>query len=105
GVRRLLLVALVAVGVAGCAGGRSTNPAPGGRLQIAVRLWPRTCPFGALSRGCAEAAATVRRYALTCDPAGGTDPNPTAACRAIGDYVKRRDQAGGCIGVLAGPGS
>jgi hypothetical protein len=58
-----------------------------------------------LSRGCAEAAATVRRYALTCDPAGGTDPNPTAACRAIGDYVKRRDQAGGCIGVLAGPGS
>jgi len=104
-VRHLLLVALFAVGVAGCSGGHSASPTPTGRLQIAVRLWPRTCPFGALSRGCAGATATVRHYTLTCDPAGGSDPNPTAACRALGDYVKRRHHAGGCIGVLARPGS
>jgi hypothetical protein len=32
-------------------------------------------------------------------------PNPPAACRAIGDYLGRRHQAGGCIGSDAGPGS
>ena len=100
-----MLVALFAVGVAGCAGGRSTGPTPAGRLQIAVRLWPRSCPFGALARDCRNVAPTVRGYTLTCDPAGGSVPNPRAACRAIGDYVKRRGEAGGCIGGLAGPGS
>jgi hypothetical protein len=104
-VRYLVLVACSRSGVAGCAGGGSTSPAPTGRLQIAVRLG-----LGRLSVRRAEpslrgATATVRHYTLTCDPAGGSDPNPRAACRAIGDYVKRRGQAAGCIGGLAGPGS
>jgi hypothetical protein len=99
------VVALFAVGVAGCGGGQSASPTPTGRLQIAVRLWPRSCPFGALARDCGDAAPTVRRYTLTCDPAGGSVPNPRAACRAIGDSLTRH-QTGGCMGLAAGrPGS
>jgi hypothetical protein len=102
-VRYLLLVALFAV--AGCGGGQPTTPTPTGRLQIAVRLWPRACPFGALARACENATPGVHRYTLTCDPAGGSDPNPRAACRAIADYLTQRRHAGGCIAGLAGPGS
>ena len=100
-----MLVALFAVGVAGCGGGQSTSLTPTGRLQIAVRLWPRGCPFGALAKDCGNAAPTARRYTLTCDPAGGSVPNPRAACRAIGDYLARRHRLGGCIGGMTGPGS
>lgn len=112
-VKHLLLAVLFAFGLAGCFGGASqpgtvktgASPASAGRLQIAVRLMPKACPFGALGTRCRGATPTVHRFILTCDPAGGTVPNPPAACRAIGDYLTRRDQIRGCIGTLGGPGS
>ena len=103
--RYLWLLTLLAVGVAGCGGGQSTGATSTGRLQIAVRLWPRACPFGALARACENATPNVRRYTLRCNPAGGSVPNPRAACRAIADYLTQRRHAGGCIGLAAGPGS
>jgi hypothetical protein len=50
-------------------------------------------------------APAVDRYSLTCGPAGGSAPNPQAACHAIADYLRRRDRVGGCAGVLLGHGS
>lgn len=111
-VKHLLLAAVFAVGMAGCAGGAPppapvttvASPVPAGRLQIAVQLLPRTCPFGAVSKHCPNATPTRHLYTLTCGPAGGTAPNPRAACRAIGDYLRRRGRLGACVGVLAPPG-
>ncbi len=56
-----------------------------------------------MSKHCPDATPTLH-YTLTCGPAGGTAPNPRAACRAIGDYLKRRGQMDGCAGVLTPPG-
>jgi hypothetical protein len=111
----VLLAAILAVGPAGCFGGwaapgpapgtTGASPAPTGRLRIIVRLLPGKCGFDALSARCRDLAPAVARYALTCGPAGGTAPNPHAACAAIADYLRRRDRVGGCAGVLAGSGS
>ena len=110
---RFVLVSVCAVGLAGCFGGTSpptphgsaSEVVPTGRLLIAVQLWPRSCPYGALGNRCMDAAPTMHRYMLTCDPDGGSVPNPHAACRAVGDYLSRRHRFGGCIGIVAGPGS
>ncbi len=109
-----MLVALFASGLAGCFGsGQSTlapdktgaSVVPTGRFQLVVRLVPGRCGFGALSAQCRDATPAVNRYSLACGPAGGTAPNPRAACRAIADYLRRRDRMSGCAGVLVGRGS
>jgi hypothetical protein len=108
-VQRLLLPVVFAVALAGCVGGGQSIPArassastviPTGRLEFAVRLWPRDCPFGALGGRCREATPSVRHYTLECGPAGGNHPNPRAACRAIADYLTRRNRYGRCKGLL-----
>ena len=113
GVKHLAVALLLAVGLSGCVGGQSTpaprntgtHLGPTGRLQIGVHLLPGRCALGARSTRCRDATATTRHYTLRCGPAGGDAPNPRAACRAIRDYLARRDQLGGCVGVLVGPGS
>jgi hypothetical protein len=112
-VKRLVLLVILAAALTGCLGGgptsapgRTQGPVhPAGQLQIAVRLLPGGCGLGAFSKDCTATAPRLRRYALSCGPAGGTAPNPPAACRAIADYLGRRGQVGGCAGVLLGPGS
>jgi hypothetical protein len=84
---------------------KGANAAPTSRLRIVVRLLPGRCGSGEVDGPCRDAAPSVHRYSLTCGPAGGTAPNPKAACRAIADYLSRRDQMSACAGVLLGHGS
>jgi hypothetical protein len=78
----VLLVALIALLAAGCGsdsdddgsaggGGESTEPQPGPATDLTITFWPEG-PDG-------ESIEAT----LTCDPAGGTHPNPEAACSIL----------------------
>jgi hypothetical protein len=52
--------------------------------------------------GAGTASRTAkRRYSLMCGPAGGTMPNPVAACEAVVDYIAHRGRSATCIGDLS----
>lgn len=40
----------------------------------------------------------THRYRLTCDPAGGSMPDPGTACAAFRDYRRRGDPGAACFG-------
>jgi hypothetical protein len=62
---------------------------PSGRLSVVVSLGP------------GGSHPAVRQYTLTCGPAGGTMPDAEAACEALADYLKHRDDPGRiCIGLV-----
>jgi len=103
---------VVTMGASACLGGSGsaapvTHPrvSPADRLAISVKLLPEPCSSGAIPPGCRDAKPQLHRYALTCGPTGGTMPNAAGACAAIADLVAQNGNAGGCPGVLRGPGS
>ena len=71
---RIPTLALLAVAATACGSGQSagssTPSAPSARLEIVIS--PGLVAF-----------PEVRRYRLTCRPAGGTVPHPAAACAAL----------------------
>src|SRR3954447_20855746 len=69
---RLLAVLTVLI-AAGCAGHHSAV-APKTRLTVRV-----------------TANRSAARYTLTCRPAGGSAPDPARACRALEDFLPRRE--------------
>jgi hypothetical protein len=80
--RRLLAILPVLV-LAACAGGHATVT-PRTRLSVQV-----------------NGGHGVTRYSLTCRPAGGSAPEPTRACRALEDFVPRREAShAGCFCAL-----
>src|SRR5512144_3378534 len=84
--RIVLALAATSLLAAGCAASQSE---PSGKLTVVV-----TSGSGALF----DAA---RHYTLTCGPPGGTMPDADAACGALADYVKHRDDPGRiCIGPV-----
>jgi hypothetical protein len=115
--RLALLLVATALGTTACLGGRSTAPTshggdatangvvPAGSLRLTVRFVPGKCALGVLTPACKEATPEVRHYTLTCGPAGGSMLDPARACAAIADYLGRRNQLGGCLGVDRGAGS
>jgi hypothetical protein len=82
---RPLLAILPVLVLAGCAGSHQTvTPKP--KTRLTVRTY----------RGQAFA-----RYTLTCRPAGGSAPAPGAACRALEDFLPRREAShAGCFCAL-----
>ncbi len=78
----LLALALVAAGCGAEAGtgdsggGGDTAPAPAPaappRTTLELTIWPE-----------GEGAGDAMEYTLTCDPPGGTHPDPEAACAAL----------------------
>jgi hypothetical protein len=68
-----LLAILPVLALAACAGGHATV-APKTRLTVRVMRNDSTA-----------------RYTLTCRPAGGSAPAPVKACRALEDFLPRRD--------------
>jgi hypothetical protein len=86
--------------VSGCFGGDHHSA---GHLSVAVSLpqaAPRLCNLG--NHHCSTPAppSSLRRYTLTCSPDGGSMPSPGRACRAIGDYLTRRNHLGECLGYF-----
>jgi hypothetical protein len=66
--RPLLAASALAVLVLAC-----TSPAAAAEAQLRVTVWPK-----GLKR-----TPAPRTWTLRCDPAGGSLPNPRAACRAL----------------------
>jgi hypothetical protein len=76
-----VLIALLAVGcgadsgdedaAAGDGGGEATEARPGPAIELTITFWPEG-PDG-------ESVEAT----LTCDPAGGTHPDPESACAAL----------------------
>jgi hypothetical protein len=56
------------VAAPGAGGGAIAKPAPKGSLELTVTSHPGAVPV---------------HWTLRCDPAGGTHPDPAAACRAL----------------------
>jgi hypothetical protein len=91
----------------------STTTAPLLQLPPAVRLTvryavgygdrPGRCPRGAVCRTHRIHGSNLRtrvaRFTLSCDPPGGTYPNPRTACAAAASYVKlsSRPRHGFCM--------
>jgi hypothetical protein len=72
---RRLLAILPVVAVAACAGNHVSVP-PKTRLTVQV------------IRNHSSA-----RYTLACRPAGGSAPDPVEACRALEDFLRRREDS------------
>ena len=71
------------------------NSGPSGNLQVTAAIYqPQACR---VSTPCAQ-VGTAHRDSLTCGPAGGTMPNPRAACDAIDDLVTHHRKAIVCLG-------
>jgi hypothetical protein len=99
------LARLLPMIAAGCLGGSgragTSTPIPTGRLAITVRMVSvrqvaSPCPpsagdpcGGVPSRHPPARRFSTRRYLLSCDPVGGTMPNPQAACAAMADLSKQ----------------
>jgi hypothetical protein len=95
-VRCALILALLAVVGGGCFGGGSATPS--GELRIEVGSGQSRCEGG--SSPCAQVAQITRSYSLTCNPTGGTMPNPEAACAAIDDLTTHHRAGQPCRIVL-----
>jgi len=110
--RLALWLVVLSVIAAGCLGGGSSHSGsskvrltPTGSLAIAVRMVVvrqivSPCPLstgdpcgGVPSRHPPARRYSTRHYRLTCNPAGGTLPNPQAACAAMTDLSKPRPPA------------
>ena len=74
-----LAASLTALAAPACLGSASH---PSGRLSVSVTL------------GSSTTSAGTHRYTLTCGPAGGTMPDRSAACSALADYLRHRDDPG-----------
>jgi hypothetical protein len=92
-VRCGLILAMLAALAVGCFGGESgtttsrpTLAAASGTLRVAVTLRRAVTPTQIVPAG-ATSVARRRHYSLTCGPAGGTMPTPTAACAALDDLA------------------
>jgi hypothetical protein len=68
-----LLAVLPILALAACAGGHA-HVTPKTRLSVQV-----------------TAGHDTARYTLTCRPAGGSAPDPGQACRALEDFLPRRE--------------
>lgn len=92
--RLVVTLTVVVLGASACFGGSTSPTAPAGAassgttpiarpgaLTIRVKLNPCNPTMLGLCR------SVGHRYSLTCAPAGGTMPNPQAACTAIADYT------------------
>ncbi len=77
--RIITAVTLVSLAVAGCLGSQSE---PSGKLRVVVTFGTERVSDGS------------RQYTLTCGPAGGTMPDREAACGALADYLKHRNDPG-----------
>jgi hypothetical protein len=72
---RPLLAILPVLILAGCAGSHQTvTPRPKTRLSVQV-----------------NGGHGITRYSLSCRPAGGSAPHPATACRALEDFLPRRE--------------
>ncbi len=68
----LLLCLLVAAGCgSGTGGGGAPEPAPEPRYDLQITYWPE------------GKDGESRKATLTCDPNGGTHPDPSQACAAL----------------------
>jgi Subtilisin inhibitor-like len=88
--RAALLAALLAA--AGCGSDRSAPAQP--RYDVTVTYWP------------AGAAGESRSATLTCDPDGGSHPDPVKACAALlshEDALKPVSGGVACTEVYGGP--
>jgi hypothetical protein len=91
-----VLALAVGLGVAAtaCAGtatpsggaGGSQGSSPNGRTDLSIIVTP------GFIKG-----PPVRRYHLTCDPPGGTVPDPAAACRGLESSPELLTQASPCL--------
>ncbi len=91
------MLAVIVVGASACSSGGSSTESATTRLIVRYAVgWGShmgQCPVGAT---CSVAASDqnpsgrihVAQFTLRCDPAGGTYPDPTAACAAIADYIR-----------------
>jgi hypothetical protein len=93
-IRLGLILALVAVMAVGCFGGGSSAPS----ADLRVEVGSGTPPCQAASSRCAQVMQIDRSYSLTCDPTGGTMPNPQEACAAIAALTTRHRIGRTCIG-------
>jgi len=85
GVVRWLFLLVAVVALTACAGGRH-NVESKTRLNVVVY------------RGHAKS-----RYTLDCRPAGGSAPNAAKACRALEDFLPRREGTqASCVCLLSG---
>jgi hypothetical protein len=92
-VRGGLILALLAAVAGGCFGGSSS--APSGKLRVDVVL-QQPCPPNTL--GCIFPGPF--HYRLTCNPTGGTMPNPAAACAALDDLTTHQRMGQPCRIVM-----
>ena len=66
------LLAALALGLAGCGGGDDEEQVPeAAEIDLTVTVWPDGTAGDSVS------------WRLTCEPVGGTHPDPEAACAAL----------------------
>jgi hypothetical protein len=101
-VRLAVTLTVVALGASACLGGSAspgtaptgaatggtTPTAQPGALTIRVNVNPCTPTMWG------PCVSMSRHYSLTCAPAGGTMPNPQAACAAVADYESYVEHGG-----------
>ena len=89
-----LLLMVATLGAACLGGSTAAHSGPPANLRVHVSYF--------VGQHLVEPAGTPlvkHDYTLTCDPAGGTMPDPANACSALSDLARRR--GGTCIGLLA----
>ena len=89
---KLALLAAILALLVGCGSDRGASGAP--RYDLTVTFWPQ------------GKAGESRTATLTCDPDGGTHPNPAAACDALLQHEDAlRPLAGdmACTEIYGGP--
>jgi len=87
-----VVLCLVLVLVAGCGSGAGPSASP--RYDVTITYWPE-------GRGSEARSAT-----LTCDPDGGSHPNPAKACDALLEHEDALNPVAGdvaCTQIYGGP--
>lgn len=90
--RRLALALLALVLTAGCGSGAGPSASP--RYDVTITYWP------------AGHGSEARSTTLTCDPDGGSHPNPAKACDALLEHEDALQPVAGevaCTEIYGGP--